>query len=123
MSSIAYGIFNIVTSEMVTDLNSTGNCKRIFTKHKITTSETDKILLSEKGTHKEMRRYSDSNSPFLPPTYTSNKSTTLQSPTKTHLNNINDIKSSQLPQDDTLIQNVTTLPESRAKVFIKIKSS
>ena len=45
---MAHGIFNIVTSEMVTDLNNTGKRKRIYTKHKITTSENDNILLPEK---------------------------------------------------------------------------
>ena len=35
---------------MVTDLNKTGKRKRICTKHKITTSENDHILLSEKET-------------------------------------------------------------------------
>ena len=50
LSSIANGFFNIVTSEMVTDLNNTGKRKRIYTKHKITTSENDHILLSEKET-------------------------------------------------------------------------
>ena len=49
---------------MVTDLNNTGKRKRRYTKHKITTSETDNILLSEKETHKKMRRYSDSDSPY-----------------------------------------------------------
>ena len=48
LSSIAHGIFNIVTSEMVTDLNITAKRERIYTKHKINTSETDNILLSEK---------------------------------------------------------------------------
>ena len=33
---------------MVTDLKNTGKRKRIYTKHKITTSETDNILLSDK---------------------------------------------------------------------------
>ena len=65
LSSKAHGRFNIVTSEMVTDLNNTGKCKRIYTKHKITTSETDNILLSEKGTHKKMRRYSGSDLIYL----------------------------------------------------------
>ena len=90
LSSIAHGYFNIVTSEMVTDLNNTGKRKRIITKYKITTSETDNIMLSEKGTHKKMRRYSDNDSPYLHPKYTS-KSSTLQSPKKTHPNNIDDI--------------------------------
>ena len=49
---------------MVTDINNIG--KRIYTKHKITTSETDTILLPEKGTHKKMRKYSDNDSPYLP---------------------------------------------------------
>ena len=93
---------------MGTDLNITGKRKRVYTKHKITTSETDNILLSEKGTHKKMRSYSDSDSPYLPPKYTS-KNSTLQSPKKTHPNNNTDIKSSQTPQDyDTIIQNVIT---------------
>ena len=47
LSSIAHGFFNIVTSETVTDLNNTGKRKRIYTKHRITTSENDHILLSE----------------------------------------------------------------------------
>ena len=105
---------------MVTDLNNTGKRKWIYTKHKITTSETDNILYSEKETHKKMRRHSDSDSPYLPPKCTSKKST-LQSPRKTHPNNIDDIKSFQYSQDyDTLNQNVITLTESPAKVFIKI---
>ena len=57
----------MVTLEMVTYSNNTGRRKRIYTKHKITTSETDIILLSEKGTQKKMRIYSDSDSPYLPP--------------------------------------------------------
>ena len=123
MSSIAYGFLNIGTSEMVTDLNNTGKRNRIYTKHKITTSETDKILLSEKETHKKMRRYSDSDSPHLPSNYTS-KSSTLQSPKKTHPNNTDDIKSFQFSQDyDILNQNVITLTESPAKVFIKVNPS
>ena len=114
---------NKVTSEMSTDLNNTGKRKRIYTKHKIITSETDNILLSEKGTNKKMRRYSDSDSPYLPPKYTS-KNSTSQSPIKTHLNNETDIKSPQIPQDyDTFTQNVITLPKSPAKVFRKFNSS
>ena len=91
MSSIAHRFFNIVTSEMVTDLNNTGKRKRIYTKHKITTSENDHILLSEKETPSQIKRYSDNDSPCLPPKYTS-KNSTFQSPKKTHSNNINDIK-------------------------------
>ena len=67
LSSIAHGFFNIVTSEMVTDLNNTGKHKRIYTKHKITTSEKDHIPLSEKETPCQIRRYSDKDSPYLPP--------------------------------------------------------
>ena len=52
LSSIAHGFFNIVTSEMVTDLHNTGKRKRIYTKHKITTSEKDNIMLSDKETQK-----------------------------------------------------------------------
>ena len=108
---------------MVTDLNFTGKRKRIYTKHNITTSETDNILLSEKRAHKKMRRYFNSDSPYLPPKYTS-KNSTLQSPKKTHPNNIDNIKLSQIPRDyDTLFQNVITLPVSPANVFIKFNSS
>ena len=98
---------NIITSEMVTDLNNTGNCKRIYTKHKITTtSETDNILLSEKGTQKKMRRYSNSDSHYLLPKYTS-KNSTLQSPMKTHPINIKDISSSHFSQCyEPIVQNV-----------------
>ena len=105
---------------MVTDLKNTGKCKRIYTKHKITTSETDSILLSEKGTHKKTRRYSVGDSPYLPPKNTS-KNSTLQSPKKTHPNNIDDIKSFQISQGyNTSNQNVIPLPECPAKVFIKV---
>ena len=83
---------------MVTDLINTRKRKQIYTKHKITTSETDNILLSEKETHMKMRRYSDSDSPYLPPKYVS-KNSTLQSPKKTHPNNTDDIKSLQISQD------------------------
>ena len=108
---------------MVTDLNNNGKRQRIKTKHKITTSETDNILLPENGTYKKMRRYSDSYSPYLPPKYTS-KNSTLQSPKKTHPNNIDDINSFQISQDyDSLNQNVITLPESPAKVFINVNPS
>ena len=101
---------------MVTDLNKTGKRKRINAKHKITTSETDDILLSENGTHKKMRRYSDSDYPYLLPKYTS-KNSTLQSPKK-HPSNIDDIRSSQFSQDyDPIVQNVIALPENPAKVF------
>ena len=123
LSSIAHGFFNIVTSEMVTDLNNTGKRKRLNTKHKNTTSENDNILLSEKGTHNKMRRYSDSDSLYLPPKYTS-KDSTLQSPKKTHPNNVNDINSPQISQDyDPIVQIVIALPEIPAKVFIKFNPS
>ena len=94
--------FNLVTSEMVTDLNNTGKRKRIYTKHKITTSENDNILLPEKGTDNKLRRYTDSDSPYLPPKYTS-KNSTLQLPKKTHPNNSNDI---DLQDYDPIVQNV-----------------
>ena len=123
MSSKAHGIFNIVTSEMVTDLNNTGKRKRVFTKHKITTSANDHILLSKKETHNQRRRYSDNDSPYLPPKYKS-KNSTFQSPKKTHPNNINDIKTPQNSQDyDALVQIVIASPESPAKVFVKFNSS
>ena len=67
---------------MVTDLNNTGKRKRIYTKHKITTSENDNILLLEKEIHNK-RRYSDNDSPYLPPKYSS-KNSIIQSPQKTH---------------------------------------
>ena len=108
---------------MVTDLNNTGKRKRIYTKHKITTSENDHNLLSEKETQNQMRRYSDNNSLFLPPKYTSENST-FQSPKKTLPNNINDIETPQNYQDyDALVQNVIASPESPANVFIKFNSS
>ena len=123
LSSIALGFFNIVTSKMITDLNNTGKRKRIFTKHKITTSENDNILLPDKGTNSNLRRYSDSDSPYLPPKYTS-KNSTIQSPIKTHPNNETIIKSTHISQDyDILNQNAINLPESPAKVFIKFNSS
>ena len=75
LSSKAHGFFNIVKSEMVTDLSSTGKRKRIYTNHKITTSENDHILLSEKETQNQIRRYSDNDSPNLPPKYASKNST------------------------------------------------
>ena len=74
MSSIAHGFFNIVTSEMVTGLINTGKRKRIYTKHKITTSGNDNILLPEKDLNNK-RRYSDNDSPYLPPKYSSKNST------------------------------------------------
>ena len=123
LSSIAHGFFNIVTLEIVTDLNNTGKRKRIYTKHKITTSENYNILLSDKATQKKMRRYSDSDSPHLLPKYTS-KNSTLQSPKRTHPSNINDISSPQIAQDyDPIVQNVIALPESPAKVFMNFNSS
>ena len=100
MSSIAHGFFIISTS----DLSNTGKRKRIYTKHKITTSENDNILLSDKETQKKLRRYSDSDSPYLPPKYTS-KNSILQSPERTHPSNINDISSPQISQDyDPIVQ-------------------
>ena len=67
-----------------------------------------------------MRRYSDSDSSYLPPKYTSNNST-LHSPKKTHPSNTNDIKLSQISQAyDPKVQNKIALPESPAKFFIKI---
>ena len=123
LSSIAHGFFNIVTSEMVTDLNNTGKGKRIYTKHKNTTSENGHILLSGKETPNRTKRCSDNDSPYLPPKYTS-KNSPFQSPKKTHPNNINDIKTAQISQDyDALVQNVIAVPESPAKVFTKFNSS
>ena len=104
---------------MVTDLNNTGKRKRIYTKHKITTSANDNILLSETGTQSKLRRYSDCDSPYLPPRYTS-KNSTLQSPKKVHPNNNTDINSQDY---DPIVQNVIALPESPAKVFIKFNPS
>ena len=66
-----------------------------------------------------MKRYSDSDTPYLPPEYTS-KNSTLQSPKKTHPNNSNDIN---LQDYDPIVQNVIALPEIPAKVFIKFNPS
>ena len=80
-------------------------------------------MLSEKRTHTKMRRYFDNDFPYLSPKYTS-KNSTLQSPKKKHPSKINDIKLSQTSQDyDPVVQNVIALPESPAKVFIKVNSS
>ena len=49
---------------MVTDLNNTGRRKRVYTKHKITTSENDNILFPEKELNNK-RRYSDSKLPLF----------------------------------------------------------
>ena len=122
LSSIAHGFFNIVTSQMVTDLNNIRKRKRIYTKHKITTSENDHILLSEKETPSQMRRYSDDDSPFHLP----NIQVKMQpfNHQKRHPNNINDIRTPQHSQDyDALVQNVIASPESPAKIFIKFNSS
>ena len=75
MSSIAQEFLYKFTSEIITDLNNTGKRKRIYTKHKITSSEIDNFLLPEKRTNNKMRRYSDSDSPYLHPKYTSKHST------------------------------------------------
>ena len=101
-------------------LNNTGKRKRIYTNHKITTSENDNTLLSEKGTQNKMRRYSNSDSPYLLPKYTS-KNSTLQSPKRTHPNNNTDMYYQYIVQNvqDPIVQNVIALPESPAKVFIK----
>ena len=108
---------------MVVDLNNTGKRKRIYTKHKITTSENDNFLLSDKEIQKKMRRYTNSDYPYLPPKYTS-KNSTLQSPKRTHPSNINAISSPQISQDyDPTVQNKIVLLESPAKVFIKYNSS
>ena len=118
LSSIAHGVFNIVTSEMITDLNNTGKRKRIYTKHKITTSENDNILLPEKELHNK-RRHSDNDFPYLLPKYPS-KNKTFQSPQKTHPTNVNDINSQDY---DPILSNVIAVPESPAKVFIKFNPS
>ena len=103
---------------MVTDLNNTGKRKRIYTKHKSTTSENDNILLPEKELNNK-RRYSDNDSPYLPPKYSS-KNSKLQSPQKTHPTNVNDINSQDY---DPILSNVTAVQESPAKVFIKFNPS
>ena len=104
---------------MITDLNNTGKRKRIYTKHKITTSESDNILLPEKELHNKLRRYSDNDFPYLPPKYSS-KYSSFQSLQKTHRTNVNDINSQDY---DTKLPNVIAVPESPAKVFIEFKSS
>ena len=109
----------MVTPEMITDLNNTGKRKRIYTKHKITTSENDNILLPEKELHNKLRRYSDNDSRYLPPKYSS-KNSTFQSPQKTLPNNVNNINSQDY---DPVLPNVIGIPESSAKVFIKFNPS
>ena len=99
---------------MVTDLNNTGKRKRIYTKHKITTSENDNILLPEKELNNK-RRYSDNDAPYLPPKYSS-KNSTVQSPQKTQPTTVNDINSQDY---DQVLSNVIAIPESHTKVFIK----
>ena len=79
--------------------------------------------MSDKETQKKMRRYSDSDSPYLPPKYTS-KDSILQSPKRTHPCDVIDISSPQISQDyDTIVRNVIALPENPAKVFVKFNSS
>ena len=96
---------------MITDLNNTGKRKRIYTKHKITTSENDNILLPEKELHNKLRRYSDNDSPYLPSKYSS-KNSTFQSPQKLHPTNVNDINSQDY---DPILSNVRAKP----KVLLK----
>ena len=103
---------------MVTDLNNTGKRKRIYTKHNITTSENDNILLLEKELNNK-RRYSENDSPYLPPKYYS-KHSTFQLPQKTHPTNVNDINSQDY---DPILSNVIDVPESPAEVFIKFNPS
>ena len=79
--------------------------------------------MSEKGTHNKMRRYSNSDSSYLPSKYTS-KNSTLQSPKETHPSSINDINSPQISQDyNPIVQNVIALPEIPGEVFMKFNSS
>ena len=60
--------------------------KSTYSKHKVTSSETDNILLPEKDKKNYTRRYTDSYSPYLPPRYTS-ISSNLQSPKETYPSN------------------------------------
>ena len=90
-------------------MENTGKRKRIYTKHKITTSENDNILLPEKEINNK-RRYSDNDSLYLPPKYSS-KNSTFQSPQKTHPTNVNDINSQDY---DPIISNVIAVQESPA---------
>ena len=103
---------------MVTDLYNTGKRKRICTKHKITTSENDNILLPEKELNNK-RRYSDNDTPYLPLKYSS-KNSTFQSPQKTHPTNVNDINSQDY---DPILSNVIAVPESPANVIKKFNPS
>ena len=82
---------------MVTVLNDTGKRKRIYTKHNITTSENDHILLSENETHNQIRRYFENDSPFLPPKYTS-KNSTFQLPKKKHQTTLMILKHLKIPK-------------------------
>ena len=62
-----------------------------------------------------MRRYSDSDSPELPPKDTS-KNSTLQSPKKKHPSNFDDINSSQISQHyDSKVQKVIALRKAPLK--------
>ena len=63
--------------------------------------------------------YSDNDSPFLPPKYSS-KISKFQSPQKTHPTNVNVINSEDY---DPILSNVIAVPESPAKVFIKFNPS
>ena len=99
---------------MITDLNNTGKRERIYTKHKITTSENDNILLPEKELHNKLRRYSDNDSPYSPPKHSS-KNSIFQSPQETHPTNVNNINSQDY---DPKSPNEIAVPESPAKVFM-----
>ena len=123
MSSIACGFFNIMTSEMVTDLNNAGKRKRIYYKHKITTSENDNILLSRKRTRNNWE-----DTPIVTTLIylinTQVKCQLFNHREKTHPNNNNDIETPQISHVyEALVQNVITSPESPAKGFIKFNSS
>ena len=65
------------------------------------------------------RRYSDNDSPYLPPKYSS-KNSTFQSPQKAQPTTVNDINSQDY---DQVVSNVIAIPESPAKVFIKFNPS
>ena len=90
----------------------------IYLKQKNRICENDKILLPEKELNNK-RRYSDNDSPYLPPKFSS-KNSTFQSPQKTNPTNVNDINSQDY---DPILSNVIAVPESPATVFIKFNPS
>ena len=75
--------------------------------------------MSDKETQTKMRSYSDSDSPYLPPQFTS-KNSTLQSPKRTHPSIVNDISSPQISRNyDPIVQSVIALPGGTGFLILK----